>query len=82
MRRILPLVFLIALIPASAFGEDAEQISVAVLEFSTKGGITQKQMDALGDMLVSEIRGLGGYSVIGSNDIRAMFQLEERRQIL
>ena len=82
MRRFFTPVLLIALISGPALGEDAEPISVAVLEFNTKGGVTQKQMDALSDLLVSEIRGLGKYSVIGSNDIRAMFQLEERRQIL
>ena len=82
MRRFFTPVLLIALITGPALAEEAEQISVAVLEFSTKGGITQKQMDALGDMLVSEIRGLGKYSVIGATDIRATLQLEERRRIL
>jgi TolB-like protein len=81
MRRIFAPILLIAILTGSASGAE-DQISVAVLEFSTKGGITQKQMDALSDMLTSEIRGLGKYSVIGSNDIRTMFQLEERRQIL
>jgi hypothetical protein len=81
MQRIFIPVLLTAMLSGSALGAE-DQISVAVMEFSTKGGVTQKQMDALSDMLVSEIRGLGKYSVIGSNDIRAMFQLEERRQIL
>lgn len=82
MRRIFIPVLLTAILSGSAFGEEAEPIHVAVLEFSTKGGVTPEQMEVLSDMLSTEIRGLGKYTVIGANDIRATFQLEERRRIM
>jgi TolB-like protein len=81
MRRIFVPVLLTALLSGSAFGAE-DQISVAVLEFSTKGGVTSEQMEVLSDMLTTEIRKLGKYSVIGANDIRATFRLEERRRIM
>lgn len=59
-----------------------EPVSIAVMEFSSKGGIEQAQMDALSDMLCNEIRGLGDYKVIGRTDIHAMLTLEEQRQRL
>jgi len=81
MRNIFIPVLLTAILSGSALGAE-DQISVAVLEFSTKGGVTSEQMEVLSDMLTTEIRKLGKYSVIGSNDIRATFQLEERRRIM
>jgi len=70
------------MLSGSALGEGAGPVHLAVLEFSTKGGVTSDQMEGLSDMLTAEIRKLGKYSVIGSNDIRATFQLEERRRIM
>jgi hypothetical protein len=82
MRNIFIPVLLTVILSGSALGEEAEPIHLAVLEFSTKGGVTSEQMESLSDMLTAEIRKLGKYSVIGSNDIRATFQLEERRRIM
>lgn len=61
---------------------NAETTSVAVMEFASKGGVTQKQMDALGDMLANEIRDLGDFRVIGKSDIRAMLQFEEQKTLM
>ncbi len=58
------------------------ELSVAVMELATGGGVTQAQADALGDLLAAEIRGLGGFQVIGKADIRAALQLAEHRLLL
>jgi TolB-like protein len=60
----------------------AEPVSVAVMEFTSKGGVTQDQMDALSDMLAKEIEGLGDFRVIGKSDISSMLSLEEQKQRL
>jgi TolB-like protein len=59
-----------------------EPISIAVMEFTSKGGVTQDQMDALSDMLSNQIRSMGNYKVIGKSDIRSMLTMEEQRQRL
>jgi len=65
---------------APAFAE--EPVSIAVMEFTSKGGVTQDQMDALSDMLSNQIRSMGNYKVIGKSDIRSMLTMEEQRQRL
>ena len=60
----------------------AEPISIAVMEFTSKGGVTQDQMDALSDMLSNQIRSMGNYKVIGKSDISSMLTLEEQKQRL
>jgi hypothetical protein len=57
----------------------AEEISVAIMEFTSKGGVTQEQMDALADLLASEVRAMGGFRVIGQADIRTVLGVEEKR---
>ncbi len=80
MRRIL--FCLILLCPIAVQAEDKPVVTVAVMEFSSKGGVTQEQMDALGDMVANQIRGMGDYEVIGKSDIRAALQLEQQKQML
>jgi len=63
-----------------AFAE--EEVSIAVMEFASKGGISEKQMDALGDLLANEIRELGKYRVIGKSDIRAAIDFETQKTLL
>ncbi len=79
MERLTALILtLLALvIPASA----KPPTDIAVLEFKSKGGISQEQMEALGDMLATEIRSLGEFHVIGTTDIRAAFRLEEQKKL-
>jgi hypothetical protein len=67
------------LLPASAL---AGEVSIAVMEFASKGGISEKQMDALGDLLANEIRELGNYRVIGKSDIRAAIDFESQKTLL
>lgn len=71
---------LVVLSASSAVAE--EPISIAVMEFTSKGGVTQDQMDALSDMLSNQIRSMGNYKVIGKSDIRSMLTMEEQRQRL
>jgi TolB-like protein len=78
LRKSLLLVAL--LLPLSAVAED--EVSIAVMEFASKGGISEKQMDALGDLLANEIRDLGGYRVIGKSDIRAAIDFESQKTLL
>ncbi len=68
--------------PVQVAAEEKTSVSVAVMEFASKGGVTQKQMDALGDMLANEIRDMGGYRVIGSADIRAVLKIEEQKSLM
>ncbi len=72
------------LVLATAFPARAadEPVSIAVMEFTSKGGVTQDQMDALSDMLSNQIRSMGNYKVIGKSDIRSMLTMEEQRQRL
>jgi TolB-like protein len=67
-------------VPCTAFSQ--EEISIAVMEFASKGGISEKQMDALGDLLANEIRELGNYRVIGKSDIRAAIDFEAQKTLL
>jgi TolB-like protein len=78
MSRIL----LVLAIAVPAIVSAAEPVSVAVMEFTSKGGVTQDQMDALSDMLAKEIEGLGNFRVIGKSDISSMLSLEEQKQRL
>lgn len=71
---------LLVLTAAPALAE--EPVSIAVMEFTSKGGVTQDQMDALSDMLSNQIRSMGNYKVIGKSDIRSMLTMEEQRQRL
>jgi TolB-like protein len=56
-----------------------QPIAIAVMDFTSKGGVTAKQMDALSDMLANEIRAKGNYRVIGKSDIKSMIDLESNK---
>ena len=73
---------LILLCPIAVQAEEKPAVTVAVMEFTSKGGVTQEQMDALGDMVANRIRGMGEYEVIGKSDIRAALQLAQQKQML
>jgi TolB-like protein len=75
------LVLVLVVFSASSTMAD-EPISIAVMEFTSKGGVTQDQMDALSDMLSNQIRSMGNYKVIGKSDIHSMLTLEEQKQRL
>ena len=75
------LTLLLLLFTASSAAAE-EPVSIAVMEFTSKGGVTQDQMDALSDMLSNQIRSMGNYKVIGKSDIRSMLTMEEQRQRL
>ncbi len=59
-----------------------EPIGVAVLEFDSKGGISQEKMDALGDLVAQRIQQTGAFRVIGKSDIGTLLTMEEQRQKL
>ncbi|MBW2704397.1 MAG: hypothetical protein JRF33_26565 [Deltaproteobacteria bacterium] len=80
MKRILFCMILLGSFAVQA--EDKAAVTVAVMEFTSKGGVTQEQMDALGDMVANQIRGMGDYEVIGKSDIRAALQLGQQKQML
>jgi hypothetical protein len=63
MRRSLILLSLaVSILPARTRG--TEPVKLAVLEFTSKGGVTQDQMDALSEMLVNIINSMGEVKVI------------------
>ena len=83
MRCALMVLFLLPCLWVSpVHAEEQTAVSVAVMEFTSKGGVTQEQMDALSDMVANRIRGLGNYQVIGKSDIRAALHLEQQKQML
>ena len=61
--------------PAS--GEDLP--TVAVMEFASKGGIAKERVDALSDLLATEIRKIGRHKVISSEDILSLLKVEEHK---
>lgn len=73
---------LVVLLSSSVFAAGDEPVSIAVMEFSSKGGVSQDQMDALSDLLAGRIEALGDFQVIGRADIQAMLSLEEQKQRL
>lgn len=80
MRLVVSLT-LLALLVGRPVGA-AEEIGIAVTEFTSKGGVTQKQMESLGDLLANEIRDLGAFRVIAQADIRAVLRAEEQKALL
>jgi len=58
-------------------GED--EPSLAVFDFTSKGGVSADQVDALSDALVNELKGLGHMQVLGRSTIQSMLRLEEDR---
>ncbi|HUU04178.1 MAG TPA: DUF2380 domain-containing protein [Myxococcota bacterium] len=76
----LSLFFAFAALPGPAMA--GNPLTVAVMEFASKGGVTQKQMDALGDMLANEIRAMGDYRVIGKSDIGTALDMEQRKAMM
>ncbi|MBW1807520.1 MAG: DUF2380 domain-containing protein [Deltaproteobacteria bacterium] len=80
VRTTLLVFFLAWLLPLTTRAED--DIRIAVMEFASKGGVSQKQMDALGDLLANEIRTMGKYRVIGKSDIRTALDLETQKNLV
>ncbi len=78
LNPLLAMVVLLLSVPAMA----QERISIAVMEFTSQGGVTQDQMDALGEMLATELRDSGEYRVLGKSDIRLVLNVEESKQKL
>ncbi|MBW2704018.1 MAG: hypothetical protein JRF33_24620 [Deltaproteobacteria bacterium] len=80
MLRSSALIFLLFLqtVPLAA----KEPISVAVLEFTSRGSITQIQMDSLNDLVTTEIMKFGDYRVIGHADISSLLDEEAKNQLL
>ncbi|MFC1610872.1 hypothetical protein ACFL6C_07930 [Myxococcota bacterium] len=76
------ILWLTGLMSIATVARAQEPVSIAVMEFASKGGVQQRQVDALSDMLCNEIRSLGSFKVIGKEDIRSMLTLEEERQRL
>ncbi|HOX47202.1 MAG TPA: DUF2380 domain-containing protein [Myxococcota bacterium] len=75
------LVAVLAGLGPSAQAADDARPAVAVMEFASKGGVTQEQMDALGELLASDIRKLKTFRVIGKGDIQAVLQYEEKKAL-
>jgi TolB-like protein len=57
-------------------------VEIAVMEFSSKGGVTKAQMEAMEDLLSTVIRKLGDFRVIGKSDLDSAMKLEQRKQIM
>jgi len=70
-----------AIFPYPAMAQN-DKIPVVIMDFASKGGVSQDQMDALGDLLSTQISSMGPFKVISKNDIKAALQLENQRALL
>lgn len=59
-----------------------EPVKIAVLEFTSKGGVTQDQMDALSEMVVNLMGQMKDLKVIDKATIRQVLNLEEQKALL
>ncbi len=59
-----------------------EPISVAVLEFTSRGNITQAQKDSLNEIVATEIMKFAGYRVISKADIASILDEQATQQML
>jgi hypothetical protein len=86
LRVLVPLLsWLGALAAVPAGAEPAvpgERVSIAVMEFVSKGGLDAGRMDALTDMLSNSMRQVGDLKVVGKSDIGAVLSLEENKRLL
>ncbi len=82
MLRLASLTFALFLALPCAAQTQTEMIPVVVMDFASKGGVSQDQMDALSDLLATQIASMGRFKVIGKNDIKAALQLENQRTLL
>ncbi len=81
MRRS-PMFFTLAACVLLSRPGGAEPVKVAVLEFTSKGGVTQDQMDALSEMVVNVMGQMKGIKVIDKATIRQVLNLEEQKALL
>ena len=82
MQRVIILSALLFGMAGFAAAGRAKPVEIAVMEFASKGGITPQQMEALEDMLTTEIRKLGDFRVIAKSDLDMALQLEQRKQLV
>ncbi|NMB76885.1 MAG: DUF2380 domain-containing protein [Myxococcales bacterium] len=80
MQILLAILLVAGTAPATAAAE--ESMRLAVMEFSSKGGVTADQMEALADLVQTEIRKHGRFEVMGMSDIRALLKFEEQKALL
>lgn len=59
----------------------AEQVTIGVMEFTGKVGISQEKADVLADVLAAEISQMGNVRVVSKNDITAMLNLEKKKRL-
>jgi len=58
-------------------GDRDEPVTIGVMEFVAKGGISQDKADSLLDVLAGEINRLGDARVVTRTDIQSMLDLEK-----
>jgi TolB-like protein len=80
--HVLPFIGLLAGVAPAAAAVEPPRPAVAVMEFTSKGGVTADQMEALADLVQTEIRKLGRFEVMGKSDIRALLKYEEQKALL
>jgi len=62
-------------------GDRDEPVTIGVMEFVAKGGISQDKADSLLDVLAGEINRLGDARVVTRTDIQSMLDLEKLRRL-
>jgi TolB-like protein len=56
-------------------------VTVGLLDFTGRGGMPQKRVDVLADLLAGEISRMGDVTVISRTDIRSMLGVEQQRYL-
>jgi TolB-like protein len=82
MRSLLLLGIAAWLLAGPALAGGGGKVDVAIMEFASDGGVSEKQMVSLEDLLATEIRKAGDFRVIGKSDIMKMLRLEERKNLM
>lgn len=57
----------------------SQPVTIGIVEFVSKGGVPQEQVDSLADRLAEEIGRQGNYRVVGQADVLSLLDLENQK---
>jgi hypothetical protein len=59
----------------------SQKVIIGVMEFASKGGISQERADVIADMIAKEIGRTKGVQVLGMSEILSMLNHEQRKRL-
>jgi TolB-like protein len=63
------------------FFSEREVLTIGVMEFASKGGITQDKADVIADVIAEEIGRMGDVRVISKSEIHSVLNLEKQKRL-